>query len=203
MTKKLILLIFLVILLAGSIVFWFSNGRKTVSLENPLNSGQEKAINPSETFIDYEDPVGFRFSYPDNLSLSKAEIGDTAVYTDLSLYSKDINGSLNLMISDTKFKSLNEWAKQIGSLPNEASKEAKLGSLSALEVKTSDRLYLGAIDQGILFQIDMPRVEQDFWQKVYSKVTTNFAFIAPDAATTQATGTTTPEVFFEGEEVIE
>lgn len=160
-----------------------------------------KPLIPANTFIEYVDPAGFSFNYPDNLSLEKREIGDTTTYSDIQLFSKDISGSLTLRVEDTKFTTLEDWAKKMGAA-NDLTSPAKLGTLKALQFKSVDRLYIGAIDQGILFTIEMPLLEEEFWTKVSSKVTTDFAFITPDNSTAQSAAGV-ESVAFEGEEVVE
>lgn len=154
-----------------------------------------KQAMPSETFLEYEDPSGFSFSYPDNLSIAKNE-ASADEYTDLTLSSKNVSGSLTLRIADSKFTSLEQWSK----LNKGTSKETKLGNLKALEIQTSDRLLLGALDQGILFTIEMPLLEQDFWTKIYDKILANFSFTTPETA---QGNTSSDDITFESEEVVE
>lgn len=186
-------------ILAGFLVvgIWavFFNKSKT-SLVNPI-SILDKKVEPSDTLKEYSDPSGFSFNYPDNLSLTKNE--DDTAYADLTLTSNDVSGNLTLKITDSKYKSLDEWVAKEKQASVEEPKEVKLGSLKAYEIKTADTRILGAYDQGIFFTIEMPLVEQEFWMKVYSKVTADFAFVAPEAATTESFS----EVSFEGEEVVE
>ena len=166
-----------------------------------ISSNLQEVIKVSEhssTFINYEDPAGFEFEYPDNLSIAKNETTDSD-YADITLSSKDVSGSLNLKITDSKFKTLGEWLKLNKAAAKEAPKEVKLGNLKAMEVKTADRLYLGALDQGVLFTIEMPLIEEDFWMKVYEKVISGFSFTSPETVATEAGS----EVIFEGEDVVE
>lgn len=197
MDKKTILLLAVAIgLIIGIILVLFRGPHKT-SLITPGTSKQEAVqINPSETFIEYNDPSGFTFSYPDNLSLVKEEDIDTSTYANLQLTDKSINGSLILKISDSKFASLQEWLELNKNASKKPPKEVKLGGLKALEVVTADRLLLGALNQGVLFTIEMPLVEQDFWMKVYSKVIEGFSFALPADSPSD-------DIAFEGEEVIE
>lgn len=178
--------------------------------QNPLSNPKSnlnlspKEIKPSEIYMQYTDPSGFSFSYPDNLSISKAEIEDPNTYTDLQLFSKDVNGSINLKIADSKLKTLDEWLKINKIPPAIAPKEVNLGSLKALEVKLSDRLLLASLDQGVLFTVEMPRVEEDFWMKVYQKLLADFTFTAPEAVSPQGvTDSSSSDITFEGEEVVE
>lgn len=167
-----------------------------ITLTSPQTGQQEKVerLQLSETFKVYTDPSGFSFSYPDNLSLLNNEIEDKNTYADILLSANGINGSLILKIADSKFKSIDEWVKA-NLTGSDSPKEVKLGSLKALEIKLNDRLLLGVLDQGVLFTIEMPLVEEDFWMKIYNKMLADFSF-----------GNVSPlsdEVIFEGEEVVE
>lgn len=197
MKKNLILFVLAVlIIIVGIKVFGFTSQKPSAD-SNSLELAIKKDIKPSETFIEYSDETGFKFNYPDNLSIVKNEIKDNSTYADLQLNSKDISGSLSLKIADSKFKSLNEWLKS-NKIATSSASVRNLGNLKALEVKTSDRLMLGAIDQGILFTIEMPLLEEEFWTKVYDKLLTDFSFSTP-----QNTTAASNDVSFEGEEVVE
>lgn len=167
------------------------NEQKEAPLLNPPPSI------PSETFINYSDPAGFTFSYPDNLSIKKNDIEDNSTYADLELSAKEVNGSLSLKIADSKYKTLNDWVK----LNKGVTKETKLGNLKALEVQTPDRILLGALDQGIFFKVEMPKIEEKFWEKVYSKMLASFSFASPSQA--EQTDSSSGDVTFESEEVVE
>lgn len=202
MGKKIIVLICL-IGLAILLVLIFNPSKKS-SLQAPLTSiiNPPKIVIPSETFKEYVDPSGFSFNYPDNLSITNKEITDNSTYADLQLSSKDVNGSLSLKIADSKFKTLNEWLKSQQIPDSQTPKDIKLGNLPALEIQQPDRLLLGALDKSVLFTIEIPAVEKDFWMKVYNKLLADFSFTTPDTTNTSA-DTSSPDVSFEGEEVVE
>lgn len=162
---------------------------------------QVKEIKPSETLTEYSDPSGFNFSYPDNLSIVKNETEDPKTFADISLASKDISGSLNLKIIETKLTSLEAWLKS-NNISSSSATPKDLGILKAMEVKTGDRVMLVSLDQGVLFTIEMPRIEEDFWNKIYNKVLTNFSFALPEAVNGQSNSVTN-DVSFESEEVVE
>jgi len=196
--KTLFLIILAVVIVAAGLLYFFSAPKKQSG--SPYSPEIIKEAKPSETFIEYSDPVGFSFKYPDNLSIEKTEEVEASTYADLQLFSKDVSGSLALRISDTKLKTVEDWAKELsGNTPS----EKKLGNLKALEVKTSDRLMLGAIDQGVLFSIEVPLIEQEFWMKVYETVLSEFTFIAPAANTAGGVSSGDEGVVFESEEVVE
>lgn len=197
MSKTKVLLIIAAVLLIGGIYIF--NTQKKSPLQNPL-ANLTKETTPSESLTQYSDPSGFTISYPDNLSIDKKDIEDQTTYADVQLSSKDLSGSLTLKIEDSKFKTLDEWVKANTKLTDV--KESKLGNLKAEEIKLSDRLLLGAIDQGILFTVEMPLLEEKFWSKVYDKVIAGFSFAAPEVATGD-NNVSSDDVSFEGEEVVE
>ncbi len=194
-----LLIIIGIILLIGTVGFtiWILIFNKPLTaLQDPGSSTQtkDKRIEPSQVVKEYSDESGFKFNYPDNLSLEKNEV-DANTYADIKLSAKGINGSLSLKVVDSNFKTLDDWQKNVkGEV-----KETTLGSLRAREVKLSDRKVLAAIDQRILFTVEMPLVQEDFWMKVSDMVRKDFTFIA---------GTTLPsadsgDVAFEGEENVD
>ncbi|MBI2315422.1 hypothetical protein HYU93_05220 [Candidatus Daviesbacteria bacterium] len=172
------------------------------TLSNPLTAQLQKPKEavPSENLKEYQDPSGFSFNYPDNLSIVKNDLEDNSTYADLQLTSKEISGSLSIKIVDSKFKTLDDWLKLNQGAATQKPKEVTLGNLKASEIKLSDRLLLGALDQGILFTIEMPLLEEEFWLKVYNKLLEGFTFALPET-TTQDTDNS--DVSFEGEEVVE
>ncbi len=197
--KTLFLIILAVVIVAAGLLYFFSAPRKQSG--SPYSPEIIKEAKPSETFIEYSDPTGFSFNYPDNLSIEKTEEVDGNTYADLQLFSKDVSGSLALRITDTKLKTIEDWAKEIST---NTPTEKKLGNLKALEIKTSDRLMLGAIDQGVLFSIEVPLLEQDFWMKVYEIILSEFTFVATEVVNTAGgAGSGDDGVVFESEEVVE
>lgn len=203
MKKKLLLI---TAVLIGMIVvislFVLRNPVGQKSPQSPLTGLQNivKVNKPSETLKEYTDPSGFTISYPDNLSIVNNEITDDITYADIQLTSKDVSGSINIKITDSKFTTLNDWLK-LNSAAAIATKEANLGSLKASEITTNDRVLLGALDKGIFFDIEMPKIEQEFWTKVYEKVIASFAFATPE--TSNSGSVSSSDVSFEGEEVVE
>lgn len=201
--KKPLLIVCFFILIIAAGIFILKPGQQNNLLTNPLVP-QPKTATLSETLKEYQDPSGFSFTYPDNLSITKEDIEDNNTYADLQLSSKDKNGSLILKIIDSEFTTSDEWLAANKKATVGEPKEVKLGNLKAFEIKTSDRLLLAALDQKILFTIEIPLVEEGFWMKVYNKILTGFTFELPENTTTSTNTNTTPDdVIFEGEEVVE
>lgn len=165
-----------------------------------LSLQQAAEITPSKTLKTYTDPSGFSFNYPDNLSLLNNELKAADSYAELQLTASGVSGSLVLKITDSKLTSLDEWVKDKNSTA-EAPKEMKLGSLKALQIKSNDKLLLGALDQGILFTIEIP--QEDFWKEVLNIVVADFSFIQPSSGEASAGDSGSSDVTFDGEEVVE
>lgn len=198
MNKKLILgLGFAAGLIILGIFLFKPAAQKTPGPLNLQNLQVKKQ--PSATSKEYSDPSGFSFSYPDNLSLNKNEAEDNATYADIQLSSKEVSGSISIKITDSKFKSLDEWLENQGI--TQKPKEVKLGDLAAWEIQLNDRLILGALDQGILFNIEIPLVEKDFWLPVYNNILTDFSFALPEI--TASGYTDSSDIILEGEEIVE
>ena len=200
--KTLVLVVLAVVLIAGAGLYIFTKPKNLAPNISSKPSETKKEAKPSETFIEYTDPAGFSFNYPDNLSIEKNEEMNKETYADLQLFSKDVNGSLSLRITDTKLKTLKDWAKEASA---SSTTEKKLGNMQALEAKYADRITLAAIDQGVLFTVEVPLLEQGFWMPVYNKVISDFNFSNPETAAVATTGSSgsSDEVVFESEEVVE
>ncbi len=194
--KTLVLLLIATVLIIGIVKFVLFPSPKS-SLSSPIGQSAEvKEAVPSETTKTYFDPTGFSFNYPDNLSIANNQTTDSASYADIKLTAAGVNGSLNLKIVDSKYKTLDAYFK--ANNITEVPKDVTLGTLKAQEVILADKITVIAIDQGILFTVDSSKNE--FWNKVYSKVLKDFNFAAPVQDNTTSTG---DDVSFEGEEVVE
>lgn len=202
MSRKLVLILSIIAVLITGILI-FNPFKQNNNLLSPLSLQTTVKQTLSDNVTEYVDPAGFSLSYPDNLSITKNDIEDTVTYADIQLSSKDVSGSLNLKITDSKFKTLDEWIKLNKAAATEEPKEVSLGSIKGTEIMTKDRLLLGALDSGIFFNIEVPLIEKDYWMKVYSKVLAGFSFTAPETTAGGSTDSSSGDVSFESEEVVE
>ncbi len=203
MGKKSVLILTIIIILAatGFLLLNPTGGKNSLPVSPVTKQKETVKIQPSATLKEYADPSGFSLNYPDNLSLVKNDSADTNTYADIELSAKEISGSLNFKISDSKFATLGEWLKLNKDAAKNPPKEVKLGNLKGMEIETADRLLLGALDKGIFFNIEMPLIERDFWTKVYTKVLESFTFASTENA--GSTNQAADDISFEGEEVVE
>lgn len=193
----------MVLVIVGS--WWMLFAKKSGDLSAPQTDGQiklsaKKDILASKTLTTYEDSTGFSFDYPDNLSLTNNQPKNERVYADVNLSSKDTDGSLSLIISQTSFTKLEDWVEANKGESKEL-KDINLGTLKGKEIVGPDRLLLGAIDQEVLFTMEIKfNQEKDFWTDAYNQVIKSFTFINTSGST--ATTNASSDVTFEGEEVV-
>lgn len=198
----LLLVIFLLLAIAGYFIF---NPFKQKDLKSPISLNQKPAeITVSKTLKNYADPSGFSFNYPDNFSILNNELKPDTSYAEMQLTASSIEGSLVLKIEDTKLKSLDMWVKTSTATSSAAPKEAMLDNLKALEIENNGKLILGALDQGILFTIEIPIAEnKDFWMESLNIVIADFSFAQPQADGASDNTSSANDVSFDGEEVVE
>lgn len=164
MTKNQILVVVLssLVLSACSLPFFQST-------PNPAG-GEALMAGPSPTVVQvktktWDDPAGFRFSYPENLTLN-SHPEDNQNYANLEI------GPVRVLMSDNKYKSLSDWAK-----PNTAI-QTVLGDKEALKIKSDQKLTLAATDNDVLVVIESPISEE----KLFDQIVASFEFVYPAPA---------------------
>lgn len=149
----------------------------------------------------YEDSSGFSFKYPKDISVQDITPDDDQFYSVLSLKNK--TKAIKLSLSDTKYKTVEEWFKSDPNAPKEAklTGAVTLASISAKEYADQDSIYTVSIDQGVLYVIESPK-DGGYWESTHQIVIESFAFKGEEKKTTA--GSTTPsDIEYEVEEVVE
>lgn len=183
-----------VLLIVGIISYVLMNQSLPKPNEKIVTSLPAKKM-PSETTKDYRDPSGFTFNYPDDLTLEKRETNDSASYASLILENKEIKGDISIDVVDTKLKTIQEWLTKNNYASGSAIVTPKqLGTLSAIEVKTKDKIILAAIDNGVLFMISVLfDGEEDFWKEAYRVVAADFSFVQSQTETSGGSSQAAPQ----------
>ncbi|MDP3998501.1 MAG: hypothetical protein Q8P89_02700 [bacterium] len=207
MNLKTGLIVGVIVLISGGGTFYFLSRQQSseTSVLSPVSAPTAVKIMPSSALKEYSDPSGFSFNYPDDLSLTANEATSDSTYADLQLKSKDVEGDLKLKIQDTKLASAGAWLKENGSTASGV-KELRWGTLNAESVEDKDGIIFAAVDQEILFTMEVSYGGQkDFWQKVSDSILSSFAFSSESSPGTspQTGGASAEDVTFEGEEVVE
>lgn len=191
------------VVIVGLYFYFSTNNKEAKSIITTNTQPSSPEAVPSKQLKQYTDSSGFSFSYPADLELQKADEMDNSIYSDLTIASVDVDGSLAIKVTDTKLATLDAWVKS-SSEPSAKITKTKLGSLEAVEVSSVTKTTLAAIDQGVLFLITVSHPEQQsYWQNIYKSVSSSFAFAAPQASTASLDQAVDSGVDFEGEEVIE
>jgi len=162
------------IIIVGSIALYLFKNKQTIS---PLSEDTTTVVLeklPSKTLKEYVDDSGFSFNYPEDVVISKKEINDDDTYTNLELTAKDIRRSILIKITETQLKSIDDWF-----LENKLAtpiKDVEFGGLSGKEAKALDKLTAVALDQGVLFTIELNSADE-YWLSVYNTTLSSFAFV--------------------------
>ncbi|MCX6794354.1 MAG: PsbP-related protein [Candidatus Gottesmanbacteria bacterium] len=129
----------------------------------------------------WDDPAGFSFQYPKDLTVDKNE-EDNENYAHVELTSRDHPGSIIVWASDLTVKDLNAWVKKF--YPSSTSIDSTLGGEPAKKILISTpsaKLVVGTISEGLLFYVDGTLTDKVYWQTVEDGIVKTFAF-TPDTS---------------------
>ena len=135
---------------------------------------------PSKQLKEYVCVSGFSFNYPDDVLLEERKLTDDTVYEDLYLTSNQTKGNIVIKIADTRIKSLEELFPQIVT-----AKETKIGDLMGREINENNKQTAIALDQGIIFTIEVDHQNQKYWQTVYGTILSSFNFVPQQSSETE------------------
>jgi hypothetical protein len=208
MKKKnwLILISALVIICLG-FGAWFLTRSKSTSVVSPLANQTE--TNEEQILKVWEDPAGFRFSYPEGVMINNHS-EDEENYAHLELTNSSYPGRILVWMKDKTEKDLNAWlANQEGDFQTFDSELAGQ-SAKKLAFASPKKMVTTIFDQEVVILLEV-YPEDEWWTKTYDQILTSFELIplaGEDKAKSQAPGAWQPGtgdtgIIDEGEEVIE
>ena len=208
MTKKKVVVILIILAVIGAFVFIFKSlgNRPAPSPEQDLTQDKPTLSKKLKTFT---DSSGFKFSYADNLQLTTIETKGPDIYSKLEIVSEDLEGSINITVSQTDLKPFEQWKKASEiTLKDSEVKKIKLGDLTAQQFVSDGKTVTVSLDQGVLFTISVtPEDDKNFWKEAYEAVVKTFSLTPPpaNAVPEDSSGGSAgdSDIIFEGEEVIE
>lgn len=158
---------------------------------------QEKA---SEKLITYKDEAGFEFTYPEDLTIKDVS-GDLPVYSSLEISSAQHEGKMAIRITDTSFASLDAWLKSKEATGAGSTREITLAGMPGKQIQFTNprRLVTIAIDEGIMYFLESPLDEAEYWNKIHNEIVSSFTL----SDQTSAPPGGGEEIIYEEEEVIE
>jgi hypothetical protein len=137
---------------------------------------------PAVELTTWDDPAGFSFQYPKDLTVDKNEEDDEN-YAHVELTSKDHPGSVIVWVSDIPKK----WPPEGGTVI-----DTTLGGQPAKKILISTpsaKLIVGTVSEGLLFYVDGTLTDKAYWQTVEDGIVKTFAFTPEtSAASGQASG---------------
>ncbi len=178
---------------AGGVFLFSQRNTKVISPagQSPLG-GAQPTPTPAVSLTTWDDPAGFSFQYPKDLSVNKHE-DDNENYAHVELTNVAHPGSIIVWASDVS----SAWPPKGGT-----SIDTTLGGIAAKKILVSTpsaKLIVGAVSEGLVFKIEGTLTDKPYWQTVEDGIVKTFAF-TPDtsAASGQASGDAVDE-----EEVIQ
>lgn len=204
--KVLIILAVIVVISVIGGLLWFRS-KKTATVAVP-SVEETSGITPTRAqtnLLTWNDPAGFTFQYQPGIKINKHE-EDNENYSHLDLFLDSKEGSVKILASDTKYKTIEEWATKDkrNSQAGVQRTEATLSGKPAMKITDAQGMIIGTIDEGILFTIELTPDKEGFWQKVFDQTVSSFTLVYPTAApSSQGSSAGSSSNVVEEEEVIE
>lgn len=154
----------------------------------------------------WEDPAGFRFEYPENLTVNNHPENKND-YAQVELSAAGQSGGLTVWMKDLPRGGVEGWAS--GYKDGQVI-DSQLGGRGAKKVVKTDsgKMMIAAEDNEVIVIIDMTPGDDSYWGDVFKKVSDSFEFVSvsegPASAQAQETVSQTSDSgVVEEEEVVE
>ncbi len=132
---------------------------------------------PDVNTVLYEDWSGFKFTYPDILTVKEVELDNPRVYSSLEITGTD-GKRLTIRVADTQVANLIDWQK-VFNQQNSVRKidQTTLADLPALKLQygAPEMLLTVAIDNGIIYQIESLS-DDGFWNRTHEDLIASWQF---------------------------
>lgn len=185
MNKSLVIKTIIISILIAGIgagAFYILESKKTISpisqrsVENKIIAVEKE---PSKTLKVYTDSTGFSFKYPQDVQVSKKDTtNDATAYANLEISSSQAKGSISVKILDTELKSIDDWFLENNYT---STKEIKIGELFGKEANMNNKITAAALDQNVLFTIEVASQNKKYWVDVYQTMLSSFNFVSQQA----------------------
>lgn len=132
---------------------------------------------PNVNTVLYEDWSGFKFTYPDILTVKEVELDNPNIYSSLEISGSDAK-RLIVRVADTQIANLIDWQKTFNQ-QNSIRKidQTTLADLPALRLQygAPEMLLTVAIDSGIIYQIES-LADDGFWNRTHEDLVASWKF---------------------------
>lgn len=197
-----IIILILVSVLVGVPVFLVMKSKKTGTV-TPLGLGQKQEAIIGKIAA-YVDSSGFKFDYPESLTIKDVSGDAQNVYSSLEISSKKQSGKMTIKIVDSSYDSLESFLGSKEASSAGVSRDITISSMSAKQVQfvNPKRLITVAISDGIMYSIESPLDEMNYWNKIHNQVVLSLR-IETQEPSSVSFDSTSDEPFSDQEEVIE
>ncbi len=172
-------------LIVGAVVavggfYFFTRSSKHVGSFKDNASVKSAEADSSQT-KEFQDPAGFKFSYPKDYVVSSEAPNDPNIYSSLTITSKKNKGQISILILQSTLSSLTAYFKQSGlGTSSTTSADLKLGDLSAKQLDDGVNVTTAALDSNILYVVKLsPEENKTEWLDAYQKIVSSLTFQAP------------------------
>ena len=165
------------VILAGIVVFrtkFAANTSEQSTIPTPT-------IAPKELVL-WEDPAGFSFKYPSDLTVNKHD-EDTKNYAHVELTSTGHSGNIIIWVKDTTYQTIAAWIKGDKTVNTAPSVDTTLGGKEAKKISLvqsasgGKKMITGAIDVDVLVTIEADmQTDEPYWTEIYSGIIQTFTF---------------------------
>lgn len=166
-------------------------------------SSQEDTV--SDILSEFHDPSGFSFQYPNDFSVTNKTTENTSVYSDLLITSEKHNdGSISILIEDTKLKDFNAWLQKEALATSSAKiSESSFSHLPSHTVVRKDKTQVITLDKGVLFTITLlAQKDKKYFQSAFDTILSSFQFGQSDNVS-ESSGVSGENDIIMEEEIIE
>lgn len=148
----------------------------------PLQIETITSPTPDVSLLNYTDPSGFSFRYPEKIMV-KSKKTDSAVYSSLLLSGAGSAETITVQVEESNLNSVDDWFKgaKKTSVFGDIQK-IKLADLDARQFEANNAKTTIALDQAVLFTISTDAKKGSDVSNAYDRIIGSFAFAQPTQA---------------------
>ena len=207
MKKKVLIIIGVLVLIAIG-VFIFLYQKSSSKMISPLTQTEQ---NQEGKLLVWEDPAGFKFSYPQEIKINPHE-EDEKNYAHLELTSVSHPGSILIWVKDTTYKEIADWVKKENSAGSAQVFDSELGGNPAKKIAFNNpqRMVTATLDGNAIVLVEV-YLQDTRWNQTYNQILESFEFIplqgeevsTPAKVSGSSGQTIEGGIIDEGEEIVE
>ncbi len=153
---------------------------------------QIPTLTPSPiTLTSWNDPAGFNFQYPVDISINKHS-EDTTNYANLTLTDGDQPGAITIIMSDDIYKTLDKWLASSLDLQSANNLDTTLDGKKGKKVLTNNGTIIGVLDSGVLVTLKRDNTLSPLLETTWQKILDTWVFVYPTPTLNQSSKSAAP-----------